>query len=115
MSIVIFKNSHYKIENHYNKNKVWLQTWMQFKTITSLNIFLLDVNFDKFIIKLHYLLISSMLENSRKQKTIVMKFKYVWSSSIFIETIVMNTIPFYQEWQENLVLVSYFIYYTISL
>ena len=44
-----------------NMNKVELQNWLWLKTTTLLNIFLLEVKFDKSIVGLHFLLISSML------------------------------------------------------
>ena len=41
--------------------KEWTKFGYNIKVITSLNIFLLDVNFDKSTIKLYFLLISFML------------------------------------------------------
>ena len=58
---------------HLFMDKVWLQTWLQPKTTASLNthththilllllLLLLNVNYDKSTIKLHFLLITSMI------------------------------------------------------
>jgi len=43
------------------KDNVWPQILLQFKTTTLFKIFLLDANFNKFTIGLHFLLIFSML------------------------------------------------------
>ena len=45
------------------KLKARQQTWLQLKATISLNIFLFDVNFDKFTIALHFLSIFSVLAN----------------------------------------------------
>ena len=45
------------------KLKAQQQTWLQLKATISLNIFLFDVNFDKFTIALHFLSIFSVLAN----------------------------------------------------
>ena len=38
--------------------KFWQQTWLYSKIINLINIFLLDVNFHKFIVESHFLIIS---------------------------------------------------------
>ena len=52
-------------------DKVWLQTLLLSKATTLFNIFLLDVNFDKSMIGLYFLLISSILAKfSKDQRSI---------------------------------------------
>ena len=59
--------------------KIWQQIWLLFKTTIPLNIFLFDMNFDKFIIELHFLLIRFMLAKfSKYQKSMIMlSIKYL--------------------------------------
>ena len=67
-----FKKQRESLNKYKKKDKVPQQTWLLLKTITPLNIFLLDVNFNKFTIRLHFIFMYSIFAKfSENQRLIV--------------------------------------------
>ena len=65
-----YNNTNIYLDNKIN-NKVSLQISLEINPSNFPNIFLLDVNFEKSIIKLHFLIISSMPENFQKDQRLI--------------------------------------------
>ena len=67
-----FKKQRESLNKYKKKDKVHQQTWLLLKTITPLNIFLLDVNFNKITIRLHFIFMYSIFAKfSENQRLIV--------------------------------------------